>query len=84
MNPQDEDTLYGLCDFGFGYPELGYVRLSELQSTTAPIPPAGIGLERDLHFKPSHSLSADAEAAQQNGAVTDAPPRLLDAAQDGR
>ena len=63
-----------------GYPEIGYVRLSELQSTTAPIPPAGIGPERDLHFKPSHSLSADAEAAQQN---SDAP-KLLDAAQDRR
>ena len=83
MNPQDEDTLYGLCDLGFGYPELGYVRLSELQSTTMPIPPAGIGPERDLHFKPSHSLSAAAEAAQQNGAVTD-DPSLLDEAQDGR
>ena len=67
MNPQDEDTLYGLCDPGLGYPELGYVRLSELQSTTVRVPPAGsvgIGLEQDLYFKPSHSLIAYAEAAQ--------------------
>ena len=39
MNPQDEDTLYGLCDLGLGYPELGYVRLSDLQYLTVRIPP---------------------------------------------
>ena len=86
MNPQDEDTMYGLCDLGTGYPEIGYVRLSELQSITVPVPPAGagsIGLERDLYFKPSHSLSTYAEAARQNGAIT-YDPRLLDAAQDRR
>ena len=85
MNPQDENTLYGLCDLGLGYPELGYVQLSDLQSTTVRVPPAGsvgIGLEQDLYFKPSHSLSVYAEAARQNGAITD-NPRLLDAAQDG-
>ena len=62
------------------------MRLSELQSITVRVPPAGsvgIGLEQDLYFKPSNSLSADAEAAQQNGAVTDAS-KLLDAAQDRR
>ena len=31
MDPHDEDTLFGLCDHGFGFPELGYVSLSELQ-----------------------------------------------------
>ena len=84
MNSQEEDTLYGLCDFGFGYPEIGYVRLSDLQSTTVQVPPAGsggIGLEQDLYFRPSHSLSTYAAAARQNGAITD-DPRLLDAAQD--
>ena len=84
MNPQDEDTMYGLCDLGTGYPEIGYVRLSELQSITVRVPPgrsAGIGLERDLYFEPSHSLSVYAEAARQNGTIT-YDPRLLDAAQD--
>ena len=86
MNPQDEDTLYGLCDLGIGYPELGYVRLSELQSTTVRFPPAGsvgMGLEQDLYFKPNHSLSVYAEAARQHGPITD-DPELLDAAQDRR
>ena len=50
------------------------------------VPPAGsagIGLERDLYFKPSHWLSAYAEATWQNGGITDGPT-LLDAAQDHR
>ena len=86
MNPQDEDTMYGLCDLGLGYPELGYVRLSELQSMTVRVPPGrsdGIGLEQDMYFEPIHSLSVYAEAARQNGTITD-NPRLLDAAQGRR
>ena len=86
MNPQDEDAMYGLCDLGTGYPEIGYVRLGELQSVTVRVPPAGsgnIGLERDLYFKPSHSLSAYAAAARQHGAITD-NPRLLDEVQGRR
>ena len=82
MNPRDEDTLYGLCDPGLGYPELGYMRLSELQSTIVGVPPTGsaaLGLEQDLYFKPSHLLSAYAEAARQNRAITD-NANLLDAA----
>ena len=86
MNPQDGDTRYGLCDPGLGHPELGYVRLSELQSMTVRVPPSGtvsIGLEQDLYFKPSHSLSVYAEAARQNGTITD-DPNLLDATEDRR
>ena len=86
MKPQDEDTMYGLCDLGLGYPELGYVRLSDLRNTTARVPPdapVGMGLERDLYFEPSHSLDVYAEAARQKGAITD-NHRLLEAAQDRR
>ena len=75
-----------MCDLGTGYPEIGYVRLSELQSITVRVPPTssfGMGLEQDLYFKPTHSLSIYAEAARQHGAITD-DPRLLDAAQDSR
>ena len=71
--------MYGPCDLGLGYPELGYVRLNELQRMTVRVPPAGsvgIDLEQDLYFKPSHSLSTYAESARQNGAITD-NPRLL-------
>ena len=44
-----EDTFFGLCDLGFGEPELGYFSLAEMQSVRGPL---GIGLERDLHWTP--------------------------------
>ena len=37
--------LFGNCDLGFGFPELGYVMLSELQSLDVGI---GLGIERDI------------------------------------
>ncbi len=30
--PDDTDLAFGLCDLGLGSPELGYVRISELES----------------------------------------------------
>ena len=50
----DDDTMYGLCDLGMGYPELGYVSLSELQSLK--FPPFNLGVERDLHFKADKTI----------------------------
>ncbi|RWE14873.1 MAG: DUF2958 domain-containing protein, partial [Mesorhizobium sp.] len=50
----DGDTLFGLCDLGFGFPELGSVSLAELQSVKGPL---GLGVERDLFFKASFPLS---------------------------
>ena len=32
LDPGDEDLTFGLCDLGVGEPELGYVRISELQA----------------------------------------------------
>ena len=32
IQPYDEDVLFGLCDLGMGFPEIGPVSLSELQS----------------------------------------------------
>ncbi|RWX68863.1 DUF2958 domain-containing protein, partial [Mesorhizobium sp. M2A.F.Ca.ET.039.01.1.1] len=43
----DGDTLFGLCDLGFGFPELGSVSLAELASVKGPL---GLGVERDLSF----------------------------------
>ena len=42
--------MFGLCDLGMGYPELGYVLLSELASVGGPL---GLGIERDIYFTPT-------------------------------
>ena len=55
MDSADDDTLFGLCDLGMGYPELGYTSLQELESMK--FPPFGLGVERDLHFKADKTLS---------------------------
>ncbi len=61
IDPNDEDLAFGLCDLGLGMPELGSVRLSELDQLRGPF---GLPVERDLHFKASQTLSAYAAAAR--------------------
>lgn len=49
-SPEGDDfVFFGLCDLGMGFPELGYVSLSELESVKLPF---GLGIERDLHWTP--------------------------------
>jgi hypothetical protein len=65
----DEDgRLYGLCDLGMGEPELGYVMLSELESIRGP---AGLKIERDLHWTPQYTLSEYAQAARNAGRIVE-------------
>jgi len=73
----DGDTLFGLCDLGFGFPELGSVSLAELQAIKGPI---GIGIERDLAFAARFPLSVYAEAARRAGFITEAERLLRQAA----
>ncbi|RUU01122.1 DUF2958 domain-containing protein [Mesorhizobium sp. USDA-HM6] len=73
----DGDTLFGLCDLGFGFPELGSVSLAELQSVKGPL---GLGIERDLYFKARFPLSVYAEAALVAGHITEADGLLRQAA----
>ena len=58
----DEDGLaFGLCDLGFGCPEMGAVSMKEICS---------IGrIERDLHFKTSKPLSEWAAEARADGHI---------------
>lgn len=76
----DHDTMYGLCDLGTGKPELGHVSLIQLQKIRIPFM-AGteMELERDIYFKPQHSLNVYAKAARMNGSITE-NTKLLDAA----
>ena len=43
-----EDTFFGLCDLGMGFPELGYFSLAELQSIRGGL---GLPVERDRYFE---------------------------------
>ena len=66
LNPEDPDIAFGLCDLGMGYPELGCVRISELESVRGKL---GLPVERDLHFDPTRTISAYAEEARERGSV---------------
>ena len=73
----DGDTLFGLCDLGFGSPELGTVSLAEIESVKGPL---GLGIERDLYFEPHFPLSVYVEAARIAGQITEAERLLRQAA----
>ena len=63
---QDADTLFGLADLGFGFPELGSFSLSELTSLRLPF---GMGVERDISFVGRFPLSVYADAARTAGRI---------------
>jgi hypothetical protein len=73
----DGDTLFGLCDLGFGCPELGYVSLAERARVKGPL---GLGIERDLHFEAGFQLAVYAEAARLKGRITESERPLRQAA----
>ena len=70
---EDGDTLFGLCDLGFGYPEMGSASLAEIVSVT---PPLGLYIERDLHFEGRFPLTIYADAARSAGGITEDEARL--------
>jgi hypothetical protein len=76
IEPDDTDILFGLCDLGMGFPELGSVRLSELESVRGRL---GLGIERDLYFEAKYPLLVYAEAASEAEMITTSP-ELLEAA----
>ena len=76
-DPEDTDILHCLADLGFGTPELGSVRLSELESFLGPF---GLGIERDLYFQPAHTIGIYAEAARSAGRIVEFGPELDEAA----
>lgn len=61
-DPGDPDILFGLCDLGFGTPELGSLSLSELAAIRLPF---GLKIERDIHFEPSMTLAEYADEARK-------------------
>jgi len=62
LYPADHDVAFGLCDLGMGFPELGDVRISDLEKLTGPM---GLPVERDLHFDADKKLSEYGSEAHQ-------------------
>lgn len=93
---EDGDTLFGLCDLGQGYPEIGYVSKKELEDTrvhprfhiteantgetVAGTAKVGLPLERDRYFNTEHPLTVWLEAAQRAGRITEDETALTQAA----
>ncbi|CCQ74243.1 Conserved protein of unknown function [Magnetospira sp. QH-2] len=67
LDPEEPDIAFGLCDLGFGCPELGSVRLSELAELK--LMGGALGIERDRHFTAKKSLSAYADEARELGRI---------------
>lgn len=66
LDPDDPDIAFGLCDLGMGCPELGTVRISELESVRGPL---NLGIERDPHFSPTKTISTYAAEAHGCGYI---------------
>ena len=74
---EDGDTLFGLCDLGFGCPEMGSASLAEIAAVTLPF---GLTIERDLCFEGRFPLTVYADAARVAGRITEDAVRLEAAA----
>jgi hypothetical protein len=78
LDPEEPDIAYGLCDLGMGFPDLGTVRISELEAVRGPF---GLAVERDRCFAPVRLLSVYARAAWNAAAITENPQALAQAAE---
>ena len=68
LDPNNPDIAFGLCDLGFGEPELGTVWLSELQRCRGP---HGLSIEVDRNFTALAAISVYANAARDAGRITE-------------
>lgn len=65
-DPDEPDIAFGLCDLGMGSPELGSVRISELESIRGKL---GLPAERDRFFEADKPLIEYARAAWSAGRI---------------
>jgi hypothetical protein len=77
LDPEEPDIAFGLCDLGMGCPELGCVRISEIESVRGRL---GLPVERDLHFTADYPLSVYARASHTARAITERREALAQAA----
>lgn len=66
LDPEDPDIAFGLCDLGMGCPEVGSVRISEIESVRGKL---GLPVERDRHFSTTKTISALADEARAAGCI---------------
>ena len=66
LDPQNPDIAFGLCDLGFGTPELGSVSLNELRQVRGQF---GLGIEREIYFSADKTISEYATAARKIGHI---------------
>jgi len=66
QDSDDQGRMFGLCDLGLGYPELGYVMLDQLENFTGPL---GLGVERDRFFEADRPMSVYAAEASAAGRI---------------
>lgn len=63
---EDGDTMFCLADLGVGFPELGYVTLTELKEVRGRL---WLPVERDLFFVANKTLEQYAELAREPGRI---------------
>ncbi|MCI4004737.1 DUF2958 domain-containing protein [Dickeya dianthicola] len=68
LDPADGDTAWGLIDLGIGMPELGTVKLSDLEGIVGPHQQP---IRRDLYFRASRPLSEYVRLSQIEGSIPD-------------
>ncbi len=64
----EDNTAFGLCDLGLGFPEIGYVSIKDLKSLALckyRANPMGLHIERDRHFVADKTLCEYNNIAQQ-------------------
>jgi hypothetical protein len=66
LDPQDPDLAFGLCDMGIGTPELGSVRISEIEQIRGAF---RLPVERDQWAKFDKPMSAYATQASKLGRI---------------
>ena len=68
ISEMDEDgIMFGLCDLGMGFAELGSVDFAELAALR--FPPFGLGIERDMYWTAKKTLTEYADEARDLGRI---------------
>ena len=59
---EENQLFFGLADLGMGFPEMGWISKTELESARFQF---GLGIERDMYFKADKKLAEYAKEAKQ-------------------